>query len=273
MNITLLFVSGQQLQTSQLGLLHLLKSKYVIPYYAVSLIYITIVDLYYFLTNLPPRFIPMVNLFIIIATVIAFILYVQIVCFIQKRRSKIVKLNVSVLFIASNITVGLILLYYTKIGLGVKLNTTNFVLIMINNFLITEINLFIFATYSIENFKKTNADLHFSLDTNLKKYITLYGKKVDPSSIIYIKSDDAYLSIKTIDQSLHIRGNLADAAKQLDEQGFIPHRSYWVNIKHIHSVTSENSKYDSIVMSDKTVIPVAKARSLLVAEMLKEIII
>lgn len=270
MKIRLIFLNGQELSATNRELRLLLSSKYVLPYYAASLVYMWAVDLYYFLPKVPLSLDLARNFFIVISTLFVFLAFINSLIRIQNLRNKLLKAHLSILFLSTNIVINIILFRVIKVILNQEISYLNMFFVIVNNIFVTEIILFIFSVYTLPLINNQLNDQTFSDDVQ-NDTISISGHSIRPDTIMYIKSDDAYLHVITGSENLHVRGNISDYAKMLKRYGVQTHRSFWINPKHAHSVYKEGTTLKYIKMNDNIKIPVAKSRSVLVEQNLLEI--
>lgn len=104
----------------------------------------------------------------------------------------------------------------------------------------------------------------------IKKYLRIYGDKskifyykvghdkywLKMEDIIYFKSNDRKVIIKTLDSWDEFYGSIERVAEQVRGQGFLaPHKSYLVNYRYITSFQS-----DTIVLVNGMEIPISKSK-------------
>ncbi|MFV0304787.1 MAG: LytR/AlgR family response regulator transcription factor [Moheibacter sp.] len=88
----------------------------------------------------------------------------------------------------------------------------------------------------------------------VKDHIILRNKaKIYIENLMYIKSEDHYLTLFTRDKKEFIRGKIKDLIKELPPNFKQSHRSYIVNTNFIESITSTH-----IYLMDKTEIPLSR---------------
>ena len=269
MKIRLIFLNGQELSVTNRELRLLLSSKYVVPYYAASLVYMWAVELYYFLPAVPLSLDLARNFSIVISTLFVFLVSTHLLIRVQILRNKLLKAHLSILFLSTNIVVNILLFNFLKVILNQEISYLNMFFVILNNIFVTEIVLFIFSVYTLPLINNTLNDQKISNDMQ-NDTISISGTSIRPDTIMYIKSDDAYLHIITSSDNLHVRGNISDYAKMLKRFGVLTHRSFWINPKHAHSVYKEGTTLKYIKMNDNIKIPVAKSRSVLVEQNLLE---
>lgn len=265
MKIRLIFLNGQELSVTTAELISLLASKQVLPYYAASLFYMWAVELYYFLPTIPLSLYSAVNFLIVSSTLFIFLVITYLLIRVQALQNKICKAYLSVLFLLANIVVNIVMFGITILMLNVKISYWTIICVFLNNIILTEITLFIFSIYTLPLVNSSlNQEQH--LDTRDGDIISVSGNPIRSSTIMYIKSDDAYLHIKTTNSTLHVRGNVSDYAKILKRYGVLAHRSFWINPKHIISIEKQGTTLKYVTMNDNVKIPISKARSALVQQ-------
>lgn len=265
MKIRLIFLNGEELSVTTAELISLLSSKHVLPYYAASLFYMWAVELYYFLPTIPLSLYLAQNLLIVSFTLFTAVAFAYLLFRVQALRNKICKAYLSVLFLAANTVVNLVMFGITILILRLQISYWTIIFVFLNNIIVTEIILFIFSIYTLPLVNK-NLIEEPHLDTRDRDIISISGNSIRPDTIMYIKSDDAYLHIKTTNLTLHVRGNVSDYAKILKRYGVLAHRSFWINPKYIVSIDKQGTTLKYVTMNDKVKIPVAKARSALVQQ-------
>ncbi len=113
--------------------------------------------------------------------------------------------------------------------------------------------------------------------TVIEKYLRIYGNKNDIfhykvghdtywvklSEVLYFKSIDRKIMIRTVAGEDEFYGALEKVGEQLKGQGFLsPHKSYIVNYRFIKSFQS-----NALVMTNQEIIPVAKGKRKEIAKM------
>jgi len=89
-------------------------------------------------------------------------------------------------------------------------------------------------------------------------------EKIDTSEILWIKSEDHYLSFQMTDRNLMLRGKLSAVVEKLGGQlGVQINRSVWVAFKAIESVEETTGQYIDIKLSDETSHRIASSRRLI----------
>jgi len=95
-------------------------------------------------------------------------------------------------------------------------------------------------------------------------YIELGRERIDVSSIVWIKSEDHYLSFRMTNRNLMIRGKLRTVADKLGYRlGFQINRSAWVAYDAIQEVDELKNGSLEVHLDDGTVYRVSSARRLL----------
>jgi hypothetical protein len=94
--------------------------------------------------------------------------------------------------------------------------------------------------------------------------IVISYQTIDLADLIWIKSEDHYLSIQTKDKRFMLRGKLSLVVDELDASlGMQINRSAWVAYKAIRSVDSQEGGKAELHLEDGTNFSIAKARRLL----------
>lgn len=94
--------------------------------------------------------------------------------------------------------------------------------------------------------------------------IVISHQTIDAASLIWIRSEDHYLSIQTKDKRIMLRGKLSVVVDELDEAlGMQINRSVWVSYKAIRSVDCQEGGKAELHLEDGTTFSIAKARRLL----------
>jgi len=106
----------------------------------------------------------------------------------------------------------------------------------------------------VEHFK-TSEELKNVKKLIEKESVILRDKtKVNLEQLAYIKADDHYLSIHTIEKKNHfVRGKLSDIIDELPSNFVKCHRSYIINKNHIKQIQSK-----LIIMNDNSEIPISR---------------
>ncbi|AWD22153.1 LytTR family DNA-binding domain-containing protein [Fuscovulum blasticum] len=91
--------------------------------------------------------------------------------------------------------------------------------------------------------------------------VIISDKRFEIDKIKWVMAEEHYISIYTFDEQTHfMRGRLRDFLAQVSEDmGFAIHRSYWVSWGAIRQVDAEKDSM-TVVLDDKTSLPVARAR-------------
>ncbi len=77
--------------------------------------------------------------------------------------------------------------------------------------------------------------------------------------VVLIRSDANYVHVHTVTAKTMFLYSLAKAAEELQDRGFLVHRSYWIAFDHVQAVT-RNGERMSCLMSDGTSVPVSRRR-------------
>ena len=116
-----------------------------------------------------------------------------------------------------------------------------------------------------------------SLTRTIQKYQRIYGSRIDVfhyryghdsywvklDSVIYFKSRDRKVIIKTIDSEDTFYASLENIKAQLGDSGFInPHKTYLVNYRYIRIFGP-----DKIVMTNGDIIPIARGKRIDIAKL------
>ena len=116
--------------------------------------------------------------------------------------------------------------------------------------------------YLIKPFTKSDLfvtlEIYKSRNPNNEKVIEIkegnFNYHIKHIDILYIKSENVYIEIKTIQKSYLIRNSLDNFLKLIDDENFIKiHRSYIVNLHHIKAV----NRHQVIIQNEK--LPVSRS--------------
>lgn len=87
---------------------------------------------------------------------------------------------------------------------------------------------------------------------------------LDVAALVWIKSEDHYLSIQTKDKNFMLRAKLGAVVKQLgDQHGMQINRSVWISYASIRSVNARDKDMIELELEDDSIFRVSKARRLL----------
>jgi len=101
-------------------------------------------------------------------------------------------------------------------------------------------------------------------DSGCPTNIVIAREKIDASAIVWVKSEDHYLSVQMRDRNLMLRGKLSTAVDKLGDQlGFQINRSVWVAYDAIRTVYKHNNGNVEVHLDDETIYRVSSARRLL----------
>ena len=142
------------------------------------------------------------------------------------------------------------------------------VFLTIYNVIVAEVVVILITAFSLQRIKN-NKDL----DQNYKNgdpFVHIFGLTLRKNSIQYIKSDDAYVEVFTVEGKHYTRGKISDARVQLKDLGFSPLRTYWVSYLHISKIVREpGAPYLIYLKARDEQIPVAKTKNSFVEELLE----
>ena len=89
-------------------------------------------------------------------------------------------------------------------------------------------------------------------------------------NIVYLKSELHYLHVQTTKGHTLILYSLKNAVIELaNEQGFQPHRSFWINLNHLERV-DKKGREGIAIMSDQKKIPVSRTKLPTLLSMIKK---
>lgn len=77
--------------------------------------------------------------------------------------------------------------------------------------------------------------------------------------LMYISSDLHYLNVTTTKGNVLILGSINKVAEIFDEEGFLVHRSHWVNKKHVVRIVIAGSSAQCLMSNQKS-IPVSRSK-------------
>ena len=75
------------------------------------------------------------------------------------------------------------------------------------------------------------------------------------TDVIYLKSEDHYINVRTTIGSCLVKMRFTDAVAELGDRGFQVHRSYWVATSHVQRLV-RNGKRTQIRLTDGHQVPV-----------------
>lgn len=87
-------------------------------------------------------------------------------------------------------------------------------------------------------------------------------QKIPPAlghDIVVIRSDANYIHVETLLGKTMFLYSLARAADELDDLGFLVHRSYWIGFEHVQAVKRESERMVCL-MTNGTSVPVSRRR-------------
>ena len=91
--------------------------------------------------------------------------------------------------------------------------------------------------------------------------LRIADRQIPVSKVLHIMSQEHYLQVTLANDTLLLRGRLADVVAQTTEsQGIQPHRSWWVSASAQPRLEKNDGK-SMLKLVDETLIPVAKARA------------
>lgn len=90
--------------------------------------------------------------------------------------------------------------------------------------------------------------------------VQIAGKKFRQEDGRRVSSQDHYVEITTENEKVLLRGRLVDVTNQLTGvDGITPHRSHWVARRAVVSISSKSGG-KTLLLTDETEIPIARAR-------------
>ncbi len=93
-----------------------------------------------------------------------------------------------------------------------------------------------------------------------EKRLQLGGRQLPLADVIYMAAQEHHVEIALPNGTIRLRGRLGDAiAQTTPDQGFQPHRSWYVAAKAEPVMTQQNGK-PVLRLTDGTIVPVAKTR-------------
>lgn len=178
------------------------------------------------------------------------------------------KIYISIPLAAANIFTSVSVCLIAKFFWLVDIEILDIVFLTIYNLIVAEVIVILITAFSLQRIKNSK-DLDQN-DKNGDPFVHIFGLSLRKNSIQYMKSDDAYVEVFTVEGKHYTRGKIADAKVQLKDLGFSPHRTYWVSYLHISKIVKENgSPYVIHVKARDEKIPVAKTKNSFVEDLLE----
>lgn len=107
----------------------------------------------------------------------------------------------------------------------------------------------------------TPPDIH---SAECQRHIEIAREKIDATAILWLKSEDHYLSIQLKDRNVMLRGKLRTAVDELGEHlGAQINRSVWVAFTAIRSVDEQTNGNLDVLLEDDTMFRVSNSRRLI----------
>ncbi len=98
---------------------------------------------------------------------------------------------------------------------------------------------------AIQNLQKPEAFLLVTVDQTTKR--------IPLTAIIYAEAFSHYVLITTTNETIELRENISELAKQVGNDFVRPHRSYLVNLRYIYSISKTN-----ILLDNQKTIPLSR---------------
>lgn len=262
------FLNGSYLNMTKDELLDLSVSKDVIPYYVIGYFYIFFFNVYGFLPSIPSNLVGLLHLFIFSSTTLMFYALCILYDFVKNFLKVSGPIYVSIPMAISNALVGVIIHVIVYLFFDEAQSIVSLIGAIFYNFIISEILIFMFATYTLPKISSQRYHSEKSDYTVELQYVSLFGKKVNPDSVMYIISDDAYVKIFTKDKVHHVIGKISDTPDVMRHRGYLCHRSYWINKNYVEAISWKGNFIHMVRMVDGRTIPVAKVKSKVIEELL-----
>ena len=262
------FLNGSYLDMTKAEVLDLSISKDVIPYYVIGYFYISFFNVYSFLPSIPSNLVGLIHFFIISSTAFIFIALCIFYAFVKNLLKVSGPIYVSIPLALSNVLVGVIIHISVFLFFGEAQTIVSLIVTIFYNFIISEILIFMFVTYTLPKISSQRYNSEKSDYTVELQYVSLFGKKLNPDSVMYIISDDAYVKIFTKNKVHHVIGKISDTPDIMRHRGYLCHRSYWINKNYVEAINWKGNFIHMVRMVDGRTIPVAKVKSKVIEELL-----
>ena len=178
------------------------------------------------------------------------------------------KIYITIPLAAANTFTSILVCLIAKFFWVIEIKIHEIILLIIYNVIVAEVIVILVTAFSlqrIKNYKKLDQN-----NKNSDPFVHIFGLTLRKNSIQYIKSDDAYVEVFTVEKNYYIKGRISDARVQLRDLGFSPHRSYWVSYLHISKIVREpGAPYVIYLKARDEQIPVAKTKNSFVEELLE----